>query len=64
MTTLIAIYLLFGVVSYWPMVYFWLDKEELDNGQWHHWAMAWAMWCVSWPYWNAMNAWYWWRAKK
>jgi len=64
MTTLIAIYLAVGFFSYWPAAYFLLDADEFGKDEWYHWFCAWALWCVSWPYWNVMNAWYWWRAKK
>lgn len=64
MTSVIVLYLMIGLLSYWPYVYLWLDQEDVDSGEWYHWGMAWAMWCVSWPYWNVMNAWYWWRANR
>jgi hypothetical protein len=64
MTQLAILYLLVGLLSYWPAVYFWLDPEEIKNGRWYHWLMAWIMWCFCWPYRYIMNAWYWWRATK
>lgn len=64
MTTLIAIYLAVGFFSYWPLIY--LNDVHLiqtDKAMWP-WLAAWAIWSVCWPYRYAMDAWYWWRAKK
>jgi hypothetical protein len=64
MTTLIAIYLAVGFFSYWPLIYInGVHEIQTDNSIWP-WICAWAVWSVCWPYRYAMDAWYWWRAKK
>lgn len=64
MTTLIAIYLAVGFITYWVSAYFLLNADVFIKCKWHHWFMALTLWCVTWPFWNLINAWYWWRAKK
>lgn len=64
MDSIIILYFLIGFCSYWPAVYFLIEPETIFEGDWYHWLAAWSLWCLTWPYWNAMNAWYWWRATK
>jgi hypothetical protein len=64
MTSVIVLYLMLGLLSYWPTLYFWKSYDESEGIRWYHWGMAWAAWCVCWPARVAQDAWYWWRAKK
>lgn len=64
MLTLILLYVGFGAAIYWPSVYMFIDAGDRAKGEWYEWLAAWAVWSVCWPYRYAMDAWYWWRAKK
>lgn len=64
MTTLITLYLLFGLLSYWPALYYWQGYEHCDDVRWYHFIAAWAIWTICWPYRYIQDLVYWWRAKK
>lgn len=62
MTTLITLYLLFGLLSYWPLML--RCEPPRLKCEWYHWLCAWAVWCFVWPYGYALDLIYWLGAKK
>lgn len=64
MTALVIVYLLIGLLSYWPALYHWEDYKPEDDMRWYHFAAAWAIWTIFWPYRYIQDLVYWWRAKK
>ena len=64
MTTLITLYLLFGLLSYWPLVWHYKINEQHPDGHTFEWLAAWAVWTVTWPYRYIKDLVYWWRAKR
>lgn len=64
MTTAITLYLLFGLLTYWPAVHFYMDEYDCGDGKWYEWLAAWIVWTTCWPYRYTIDAWYWWRAGK
>lgn len=64
MTSVIVVYLLAGLLSYWPALYFWKAYDASEDIRWYHFIGAWALWCFFWPVSYTMDAWYWWRAGK
>lgn len=64
MTTLITLYLLFGLLSYWPLVWHYKINERHKDGHILEWLAAWAVWTLTWPYRYIQDLVYWWRAKK
>ena len=64
MTSLVIVYLLIGLLSYWPVIYYNVDMSALKESRWYQFILPWALWCIFWLYWSGVEAWYWWRAKK
>lgn len=64
MTALITLYLLFGLLSYWPLVWHYRIHDDHTDGSTWEWLAAWAVWTVTWPYRYIQDLVYWWRAKK
>lgn len=64
MTTLITLYLLFGLLSYWPLVFHYKINSLPVSAPCWEWIAAWAVWTICWPYRYIQDLLYWWRAKK
>lgn len=64
MTTLITLYLLFGLLSYWPLVFHYKINSLPVSAPYWEWLAAWAVWTICWPYRYIQDLVYWWRAKK
>lgn len=60
-SAIIAIWITWGVFSFWPLA---IVECDITKGKWYEWVGAWIIWTICWPYRYAMDAWYWWRAKK
>lgn len=64
MTSLVIVYLLIGLLSYWPVIYYNVDMSAIKESRWYQFILPWALWCIFWLYWSGVEAWYWWRAKR